>query len=148
MLAGDLYRLLAFILALVELKSAEELARKYPACIAHSLAEHLAANSVLPLRQKLQLDVPVLLTDARQSVVVATEPTCPAVVCVTRMPDAAHTAAMVKHDLAEKRNALVDYLADASLAKGKPPPMAAFVCYFLVPMRVAICGGPLMRPRL
>lgn len=121
MLVGDIIQLLAFILALVELKSIDELAGKQGACIAQSLSEHLAANSMLPLRQKLQQDVPVLLTDACHSIMVSTEPERPAVVCVTQMPVASHTAALVKHGLAQKRDALGDYLADASLAKSKPP---------------------------
>ena len=120
-LLGDIIQLMAFILALVELKSVDELAGKQGACIAQSLAEHLAANSMLPLRQKLQQDVPVLLTDAFKSIMVDTEPARPAVVGVTQMPDAAHTAALVKHRLAQKRDALEDYFANASLAKSKPP---------------------------
>lgn len=117
MLSGDMIQLLAFILGLVELKNVEEMAGDQGGCIVQSLCEHLAANKMLPPRQKLQQDVPVLLTDALHSVMVATEPACPAVVCVTQMPDASHTAALVKHGLALKRDALGHYLADASLAK-------------------------------
>ncbi|KAK9787023.1 hypothetical protein WJX73_010810 [Symbiochloris irregularis] len=58
------------ILALLELKHHSDV-RKLGACMGQGLLEYLGADNVLKLRQNLQMDVPVLVTDLQAALLVA-----------------------------------------------------------------------------
>lgn len=95
---ADLLRQLrSFILGLVELKTAQQLEEEYSRCVAQAVGEHLAANSMLPVRIALGIDAPVLLTDGRACYVAWTRASNPTKVLCTSVPDVAHAAALMKH---------------------------------------------------
>ena len=95
--ADSLRELYPFILGLVELNSAQELKTKHSACMAQAVGEHLAANSMLDLRQCLGINMPVLLTDSNRCEIVWTRQSDPNKVLCTRLPDISHALALLKH---------------------------------------------------
>lgn len=82
---------------------------------------------MLPLRQKLGLDVPVLLTDSHRNFIIGTDLSEHAnTISATRMPDRKHAAALVKQTLAQKCTQLTKLLRGE--AKADPAGQQLLAC--------------------
>ena len=103
--ADEVLELQSRILGLLELKSAAELKNGYAHCLAQTLGEHLAANSMLFVRKQYGLDAPVLLSDGSKYFMASSAEDKPDYILFSSLQGGASSAALLMEFLLHRSQA-------------------------------------------